>query len=128
MYSGQTADALVALQKSETSRHSDIAQEAMAVARKSLALSARYAKLEPEAVDLGARTEFRGPAQEVLANADVVEMVKGKLGDELVVAQILSTQSNFDTSTKSHIRLKAAGVSDTVIRAMPGAGRKEPQR
>jgi len=67
--------------------------------------------------------QTRVEAQEVLTNDSVVSMVKGGLGEAVVLARIRSSPANFDTSTNSLLALKKAGVSDKVIEAMVSAPR-----
>jgi hypothetical protein len=67
--------------------------------------------------------ESRAEAQEVLTNDSVISMVKGGLGEAVVLARIRSSPANFDTSTNSLLALKKAGVSDKVIEAMVSAPR-----
>ena len=55
---------------------------------------------------------------EVLTNDDVVRMVKAGLGEEIVLSKIKASQSRFDLSTEGLLRLKEAGVSETVIKAV----------
>ena len=62
-------------------------------------------------------------AQEVLTNDSVISMVKGGLGEAVVLARIRSSPANFDTTTNSLLALKKAGVSDKVIEAMVSAPR-----
>ena len=65
--------------------------------------------------------QTRVEAQEVLTNDSVISMVKGGLGEAVVLARIRSSPANFDTSTNSLLALKKAGVSDKVIEAMVSA-------
>lgn len=67
--------------------------------------------------------ESRAEAQEVLTNDSVISMVKGGLGEAVVLARIRSSPANFDTSTNSLLALKKAGVSDKVIEAMVSSPR-----
>jgi len=67
--------------------------------------------------------QTRVEAQEVLTNDSVISMVKGGLGEAVVLARIRSSPANFDTSTNSLLALKKAGVSDKVIEAMVSAPR-----
>ena len=67
--------------------------------------------------------QSRAEAQEVLTNDSVISMVKGGLGEAVVLARIRSSPANFDTSTNSLLALKKAGVSDKVIEAMVSAPR-----
>jgi curli biogenesis system outer membrane secretion channel CsgG len=125
LYSGQPAEALTALRKSDTLKGSDIAKSAIAVAQKSLALAERRARLEAQAIDLGPAPAPAAPAEEVLTNTDVIQMTKGKLGEPVILAKIGATKCKFDTSTKGLLELKAAGVSDTVIQAMTAAAARK---
>lgn len=63
---------------------------------------------------------------------DVVEMVKVKLADDLIIAQIQQNGTPFKLSATEMVQLKTAGASDNVIRAMidPKGGRPsgEPPR
>jgi len=56
---------------------------------------------------------------------DVVEMVKVKLADDLIIAQIQQNGTPFKLSATEMVQLKTAGASDNVIRAMmePKGGR-----
>jgi hypothetical protein len=60
-------------------------------------------------------------ASEVLTNADILRMVEAKLGDDIIIAKIKGSPSNFDTSIDAILKLKAAGASDAVIHAMVDA-------
>ncbi|MSQ54981.1 MAG: glycine zipper 2TM domain-containing protein [Betaproteobacteria bacterium] len=53
-----------------------------------------------------------------MTNDDVVKMVKGGVGDSLILQQIDRSEPAFDTSVDGVIRLKKSGVSDTVIDRM----------
>jgi hypothetical protein len=54
-----------------------------------------------------------------LSNDDVIQMITLGLSDELIVEKIKSASStSFDTSIDALKALKAAKVSDTVLRAM----------
>lgn len=55
---------------------------------------------------------------DVLTNADILKMVEAKLGDDIIIGKIKSSPGNFDTSIDAVLKLKAAGVSDAVIRAI----------
>lgn len=58
----------------------------------------------------------------VLTNADVVKMVKAKIGDGVIISTIKTEPCcNFDVSVNGMIKLKEAGVSDGVIQAMRDA-------
>jgi len=57
-----------------------------------------------------------------LTNDDVIRMLQAKTPDAVVVAKIRSSPGQFDTSTDAVPKLKQAGASDTVLRAMAEAG------
>lgn len=66
----------------------------------------------------------RSAAQEVLTNESVLNMVRAKLPESVIIQKIRSSQRKFDTSSDALIKLKGAGVPDKVIEAMvsePGA-------
>ena len=53
-----------------------------------------------------------------LTNQDILDILKMGLTQEVVIAKIKGSSSNFDTTAKGLQELKAAGVSDAVILAM----------
>jgi len=58
------------------------------------------------------------PASSALTNKDVLDMVKAGLADDIMVAKIRSSETNFDTSPGALAELKAANVPDSVILEM----------
>jgi hypothetical protein len=58
-----------------------------------------------------------------LTNVDILKMVDARLNEAVIVSLIKSSHSKFDTSTDAIIKLKAAGVSDSVIGAMVESAR-----
>jgi len=54
----------------------------------------------------------------VLTNADVVQMQKASLSEEIILSKIGTSTTNFNTGTQDLIRLKEAGVNDNIINAM----------
>jgi hypothetical protein len=59
-----------------------------------------------------------------LTNADVIKMLEAKLPESVIITQIQSSQTRFDTSTDAIIELHKHGVSEAVLNAMlkpPGA-------
>ncbi len=54
-------------------------------------------------------------AQEVLTNDSIIQLLKVGLGDDLIIAKIQKSKTNFDTSTSGLIALKQAGVSDRLL-------------
>ena len=61
------------------------------------------------------------PSQE-LTNSDILELVAVKLPDSVILAKIQSSVCTFDMSTDELVRLKQAGVSDTILQAMVSIG------
>lgn len=55
---------------------------------------------------------------EVLTNETVVTMVKAGLGEELILSKLKASQTQFDVSTDSILKLKREGVSDKIIQTM----------
>jgi hypothetical protein len=63
----------------------------------------------------------------VLTNADIVQMQKAGLSEEIVLSKIGTSPTNFATDTQDLIQLKEAGVNDNIIHAMvQKAGRQRP--
>ena len=48
----------------------------------------------------------------------IIKMVGAKLPDDIIITQIQKTRTKFDLTPEELIKLKTAGVSDAVIRAM----------
>jgi hypothetical protein len=57
-------------------------------------------------------------AQEALTNDSVLKMVKGGLGDDVIVSMIQNQSGHYDLTPDSLITLKHEGVSDKVLAAM----------
>ncbi len=57
----------------------------------------------------------------VLTNEEVIKLVQAKLPDSVVLAKIKSSSCDFDTSTDALVKLKRAGVSDSVLEAIVDA-------
>lgn len=73
---------------------------------------------EPPRADASPQEDqTKNPAQG-FSNADVIKMVKAKLGDSIVIRKIKSSNCDFDTGADALIKLKDAGASDAVIQAM----------
>ncbi|HEU4888715.1 MAG TPA: hypothetical protein VFV49_12585 [Thermoanaerobaculia bacterium] len=53
-----------------------------------------------------------------LGNADIVKLVKAGLSAETIEAKIVSSETDFDTSTDALVALAGQGVPDRVVRAM----------
>jgi hypothetical protein len=59
-----------------------------------------------------------------LSNQDVMAMLKGNLGIDLIIAKIRASDCNFDTSVDTLKRLQADEVPGEIIMAMVVAGKK----
>lgn len=59
-----------------------------------------------------------GEGSEIITNEDIVKLVKAGFTDEIVLLQIKRSTCAFTMSTDELIRLKAAGVSDDIIKVM----------
>ena len=57
-----------------------------------------------------------------LTNKGILDMVKGGLAAEIILAKIQTSPCDFDTSSAALIEMKAAGVPDAVILAVVTAG------
>jgi hypothetical protein len=53
-----------------------------------------------------------------LTNADIVQMTKAGLSEEITLRTISASSGNFDIGAQDLIRLKEAGVNDKIINAM----------
>ena len=71
---------------------------------------------------IGAALLLTAQTAKVLTNADVVDMVNGKLSDSVIIAEIHKSACKFSTEPTDLIALKKAGVSDAVLEAMTSAG------
>jgi hypothetical protein len=60
-------------------------------------------------------------AAQTFTNDDVIKLTQAKLPDSVVLAKIKSSTCDFDTSTDALVKLKRAGVSETVLQAMMDA-------
>lgn len=65
---------------------------------------------------------FAQQSQKPLTNKDVINMVKGKLPESVIVKAIQSHGGTFDTSTDALIALHNAGVTEAELDAMMAAG------
>lgn len=58
---------------------------------------------------------------EILTNKSILDLRSIGISDDVIIAKIKSSESNFDTSVESIKNLKEAGVSDKVLMEMIGA-------
>ena len=54
----------------------------------------------------------------VLTNADIIQMQKAGLSEEITLSKIAGSPANFNIGTQDLIRLKEASVNDNIINAM----------
>ncbi len=64
--------------------------------------------------------------RETLTNATIIELTRLGFSDEVIVEKIRHSKSAFDTNLSNLRRLKSAGVSEAVIKAMVGAHSLSP--
>ena len=69
---------------------------------------------------------FAQQADRPLTNADVINMVKSKLPESVIVGAIQSHPGKFDTSTAGLITLHKAGVTENEMNAMVASGKAVP--
>lgn len=91
-----------------------------------------YQSLDKRGIDLSAVADPKSPpAQSASAGGDgsnkpasqltidqVIQMVAAKIADDIVITTIRNSGTKFDLTPDALIKLKTAGVSDEVIRAM----------
>jgi hypothetical protein len=73
------------------------------------------------------RSPREGAPTEVLTNEDVLRLIDGGLGDEVIIAKIQRSQTGFRVQTDDLIQLKKAGVSDRILTAMIEATQVAPR-
>jgi len=64
------------------------------------------------------RDADRRDADRSITNADIIQMQKAGLSEEIILSKISTSTASFNTGTQDLIQLKEAGVSDNVINAM----------
>ncbi len=74
----------------------------------------------PKASAPQAGTKPAAPA--AMTNRDVIQLVKAKISDDVIVTKIKQSKTRFDTSTQGLVALKQAGVSDQLIAVMMNSG------
>jgi Protein of unknown function (DUF2846) len=96
----------------------------------------RLKLLDPDKVKDPSRVLINGEARDagtkaganVLTNKDVIALKSAGLGDDLVIAKIKESQSDFSFGTEDLISLKKANVSDLVISEMMSSAKKNNSR
>lgn len=122
-YSDRPEDGLKALRTSLDLRDSGIGNDAMATVRRIIELKETQRIKQVNAIDLGAssRTASKAVASTQLTNRGVIDMVRARLSDAIIVKKIRSSSCSFDTEAPALIALKRAGASDAVVMAMTEA-------
>jgi len=77
---------------------------------------AEFRPNSPAAPDTSA--DRRSSPGVVLTNADIVQMQKAGLSEEIILSKIATSTTNFDTGTQDLIQLRDAGVKNNIINAM----------
>jgi hypothetical protein len=67
------------------------------------------------------------PAGKPLTNGDVISFVRAGLSDAVIVSVIQKSPTRFDLGPEALIKLKEAGISNTVIEAMKGGSGPLPE-
>jgi len=105
-------------------RPGDIVTNAIAACEKANQLRLEMQKIEDKAAVAAekeqAESEKAAKAEvaTTLTNADIIQMVRSKLSDAIIIHKIKNSKRRFDTSSKALVALKQAGVSEQVIMAM----------
>jgi hypothetical protein len=60
----------------------------------------------------------KAATEAVLTNADIVQMQKAGLSEEIILSKIGASTTRFDTGAQDLIQLKESGVNDNIINAM----------
>ncbi len=76
----------------------------------------------PPASEQPAPAQVQATPGQTLTNDDIMKLMQVKLADAVIIAKIKSSDCAFDTSADALIKLKQAGVSDTVLQSMIAAG------
>jgi hypothetical protein len=131
LYSEQTGEALTTLRGAlALDPDNKTIQQGFATANRSAALEAEQQRLEASAVEFGklpgagAAASGTGPNSTstapaaALTNADILQLVKDKVPDAVIVLKIKSSPCKFDTSSAGLGALTKGGVSADVMAAM----------
>lgn len=64
------------------------------------------------------KSTAQGNNNEVLNNEKIIALIKGGLNKNLIILKIENSESNFDLSTESLLKLKSSLVDDEIVEAM----------
>jgi hypothetical protein len=73
-----------------------------------------------------AQTKSRKPVatnSDILTDASIINLHKAGLDDDVIIAKVETSKTNFDLSTDKLIELKNAGISSAVIKALIDKGK-----
>jgi hypothetical protein len=73
-----------------------------------------------------AHAQYVAQAQQAVTNADIINMTRGGISDDVIIGAVRTRGGRFDLSPNSIIQLKHEGVSDNLIMAMQTAGAGAP--
>lgn len=137
MYSQRVDEALPILQKSlSLDPGNGIIKEGLSTANRMAALNRERERVEAAAVAFAAEQRMAGvgarqgsqpsgvqqamaaPASPPLTNSDLLEMLKAKLPESVILAKIKNSPTKFDSSVKALDALKKAGASEAILLAV----------
>lgn len=120
-YSGHPDDGLAALQLSQSLNKSGITNEAIRDVSEVIHQNQLQRQKDAMAQELGMPAKGSLPEVAAMTNKDVIDMVKAKLSDAIILTKIRSSPCRYDSSTPALIALSQAGVSEQVILAVTDA-------
>ncbi|MEP6778884.1 MAG: CsgG/HfaB family protein [Gemmatimonadaceae bacterium] len=120
-YSGHPEDGLAALQVSQSLNKSGITNEAIRDVSEVIHQNQLQRQKDAMAQELGMPAKGSAPEVAAMTNKDVIDMVKAKLSDAIILTKIRSAPCKYDSSTAALIALSQAGVSEQVILAVTDA-------
>ena len=120
-YSGHPEEGLAALQVSQSLNKSGITSEAIRDVNEVIRQNQIQQQKEGLAQEMGMPPRGTAPEAAAMTNKDVMDMVKAKLSDAIILAKIRTSPCKYDSSTPALIALSQAGVSEQVILAVTDA-------
>lgn len=79
-------------------------------------------------VAAGKGDKSRGARSEILTNAGIIRMIQAGISESIILQKIRTSENRFDLSADGIARLKKAGASDSIIRAMQGGYEPPPRQ
>lgn len=125
-YSGKPRDGLESLQRASALRSTGITDEAISAVQQLMALDAQRARANANALDLTApaATIAAQPQAGLLTNREILELVKAKMSDAIVISSLRNAPCKLDVSPSALIAMKQAGASNALLLEMTDAGAK----